>query len=602
MISHQTRWTTSGAQKLLATSCNRLPTVARYCLDVLTGNIPTGRLVFLAVERFLNDLESGAERALRFDQGGACAIVIFFRDVAFPTKPLLPYEQFIVANIFGWRKKDGTRRFTEAYIEEAKGNRKTPLAAGIGTYGFTSDDTPAAEVYVVAPTKEQAAICFKDAATIAAGPALRKKVKKYGCTNKYTSGNLSCGTSFMRPIAADRDSLDGPRPHMVIVDEEHEHKDPQVVGKLIAGFKGDPNPLVFKITNSGHDRETICWDDHEFARKVLEGIAQKDSLFAFVAHLDTCAKCRAEGKEQPNCDDCDNWLDEEVWIKTNPSLGEIVKSGYLRAQVQEALTKPAQRNLVQRLNFCIWTQSVERFISPEAWRACGFEPAAQFAGSPGAWLQDKLIALRGRVCFGGLDLGVVNDFTCLCLYFPKQSGVDVPVLLMWAWAPKEVEHHQILKERYGYDEWVRNGFLKVTSGNVTDYTTVRQDIIDLSHQVRIEELAFDPAYATEIVQNLQAAGLKMIEHRQGTMSMTYPIKEFHRSIMGRELVHGMNPLLTFMVDNLVVESDGKGNLACHKPDNPNSPRKIDGAVAAIMARGRAAANPIRTSRPRLHSL
>jgi phage terminase large subunit-like protein len=172
---------------------------------------------------------------------------------------------------------------------------------------------------------------------------------------------------------------------------------------------------------------------------------------------------------------------------------------------------------------------------------------------------------------------------------------------MWAWAPENVSHHEVLKERYGYAEWVRSKFLKLTPGNVTDYTTVRQDILDLSHHVRIQELAYDPAYATEIVQNLQAAGLKMVEHRQGTMSMTYPIKEFHRSVMGRELAHGMNPLLTFMVDNLTVQSDGKGNLACHKPDNPNSPRKIDGAVAAIMARGRAAANPIIT-RPKVSRL
>lgn len=222
-------------------------------------------------------------------------------------------------------------------------------------------------------------------------------------------------------------------------------------------------------------------------------------------------------------------------------------------------------------------------------------------GDPAAWRAGKLEALRGRYSFGGLDLGVVNDFTCLALYFPKQAGVPVAVLLLWAWAPAEAEQHSVLKERYGYDEWVRQGFLKLTPGRVTDYTTVREDIVALSRTYRIEELAYDPAYATEIVQNLLAAGVKMVEHRQGTMSMTYPIKEFHRSVIGREFVHGMNPVLTFMVDNLLVESDGKGNLACHKPDNPNSPRKIDGAVAAIMARGRAAAHPS-VVRPSVHRL
>jgi phage terminase large subunit-like protein len=571
-------------------------------LDVLTGNIAVGRLVFLAVERFMNDLRDGHKRGLYFDQGSAVSIIMFFRDVAFIKKPLLPYEQFIVANLYGWKNSDGSRRFREAYIEVAKGNRKTPLAAGIGTYGFTSDDEPAAEVYIVAPTKEQAAICFKDAVGIRdESPALRKKVKKYGCTNKYTSGNLSCGSSFMRPIAADRDSLDGPRPHLVIVDEEHEHKDRQVIGKLVAGFKQRKQPLVFKITNSGHDRETICWEDHEYSRRVLEGIVQSDTLFAYVCHLDTCPSCLSQGKEQPSCDDCDNWLDEDVWIKVNPALDQIIQREYLRTQVHEALTKAGQLNLVQRLNFCIWTQSIERFIAPDAWRACAWEPKAVHAGDPLNWFQDKLIALRGRKCFAGLDLGVVNDFTCFAAFFPKQTGVEFPVLLLWSWAPQHVDHHKVLKERYGYDDWVRNGFLKLTPGNVTDYTAVREDIQALSRQFQFEELAYDPQYATEIVQNLQRFGLTMVEHRQGTRSMTLPIKDFHRSIMGKEFAHGMNPVLTFMVDNLVVESDGKGNLSCHKPDNPNSARKIDGAVAAIMARGRAAANPTPT-RPGIYRL
>lgn len=602
MIHHKTHWKTSAAQKLLAKSCNKLPTVAQYCLDVLTGNIPTGRLVFLAVERFLADLETGHKRGLRFDQGAAGAIIIFFRDLAFAEQPLLPYEQFIAANIFGWKNADGYRRFREAYEEVGKGNRKTPFAAGIGMYGMTADDEPSAEIYIVGPTKEQSAICFKDAALMRDNrPSLRKIVSKFGCSNKYTSGNLSCGSSFMRPIAADRDSLDGPRAHMVIVEEEHEMKDGQVIGKLIAGFKNRKQPLAFKITNSGFNRQSICWEDRELARKVLEGIVEKDSLFAYVCHLDVCGKCRNQGKEFPSCDDCDSYLDENVWIKANPSLGKVLTRTYLLKQIEEALTKPGQSSLVQRLNFCIWTQSEERFISPEAWRACGFADAQEFAGNPAAWRDRMIELLKGLRCFGGLDLGVVNDFTCLSLYFPKQSKLDIPVLLMWSWAPQNVDHHQILKERYGYDEWVRGKFLKLTPGTVTDYTTVREDIEALSKHFRVAEIAYDPAYATEIVQNLMAHGVNMIEHRQGTMSMTYPIKEFHRSIMGREFTHGMNPLLTFMVDNLAVVSDGKGNLSCHKPDNPNSPRKIDGAVASIMARGRAAATPT-GPRPRVYRL
>lgn len=216
-------------------------------------------------------------------------------------------------------------------------------------------------------------------------------------------------------------------------------------------------------------------------------------------------------------------------------------------------------------------------------------------GDPVSWRRQQIETLRGKLCYGGLDLGVVNDFTCLALYFPKQKDMLKDILLLWSWVPRDVDHHQPLKERFGYDDWVRGGFVKQTPGNVTDYAVVRDDILQLDQDYHIEELAFDRAYSTQLVQELMAASVNMVEHGQGTLSMTYPIKEFQRRILGREFAHGMNPLLTFMVDNLVVRSDGKGNLTCEKPDNPKSPRKIDGAVAAIMATGRAAANPQNSS-------
>jgi len=214
-----------------------------------------------------------------------------------------------------------------------------------------------------------------------------------------------------------------------------------------------------------------------------------------------------------------------------------------------------------------------------------------YIGDPVAWRRHKIEYLKGCICFGGLDLGAVNDFTCLALYFPKQAKVTKPVLLLWAWVPADVDHHKILKERYGFDQWVDGGFLKLTLGVRTDYAVLREDILQLDRDYRIEELAFDPRLSHQLVQELEARGVSVVEHRQGPVSMTGPIQEFQRQILGRDFVHGMNPLLTFNVDNLVVEDDGRGNLMTAKPGNPNSPRKIDGAQASIMAIGRSAANP-----------
>src|ERR1700722_2181979 len=214
MVRHETSWKTSAAEALLATSCSRIPTVARYTLDVLTGKPPAGRMVFLAAERFVNDLARASSPAQSqpaqaneakqnevvhdfpyyFDQGGAVSIIKYFRDLC-PFK-LEPFQQFICANLFGWKKAGvecathphGHRRFQTAYNKIGKGSGKTPLAAGLGTYGVCADDEPAAEVYMAAPSKEQAAICFRDAVRIVEGDADHKELKKifkqHGCSGK----------------------------------------------------------------------------------------------------------------------------------------------------------------------------------------------------------------------------------------------------------------------------------------------------------------------------------------------------------------------------------------------------------------------------------
>jgi phage terminase large subunit-like protein len=384
MVQHQSKWKTSTAQSLLSKACTRIPTVARYTMDVLTGNIPAGRFVFLAVERFLDDLEraqkSDSSFPYYFDQSGAVAIIKYFRDLC--PFSLEPFQQFIVGNLFAWKKlgvtceihPTGHRRFQTAYMEMAKGNGKTPLVAGISTFGVTADDEPSAEVYIAAPSKDQAAICFRDAVRMVnESPELKRIFKQHGCSGKMLSGNLSFGTSFIRPISAEHKTLDGPRPHIIVADELHEHKTTLVLDKLTAGFKARHQPLALEPTNSGWDRETICFYHHDYSRQVLEGLIQNDAWFAYVCQLDVCPSCRAAGKEQPACDNCDSWLDEGVWIKANPGLGTILQKSYLDKQVKEALEIPATRNLKQRLNFCIWTQSEERFISPEAWRLCAWE-------------------------------------------------------------------------------------------------------------------------------------------------------------------------------------------------------------------------------------
>lgn len=609
MVHHQTHWKTSAAQKLLATACNRIPTVARYALDVLTGNIPASRLVFRAVERLLDDL-ARPDFAYHFDQGSAVSIIKFFRDLAFP---LQPFEQFIVANIYGWKDSSeceihpgGHRRFQTAYIEIGKGNRKTPLAAGIAVYGIAADDEPAAEVYIAGPGKEQAAICFRDAVRIVnENQHLRRVVKQHGCNGKMLSGNLSIGACFARPVSAEHKTLHGPRPHTVVADELHEHSSTMVLDVLTAGFKARHQPLSFEITNSGWDRNTICWYHHEHSQRVIDHMLEDEQWFAFVCGLDPCAECQTAGRLQPDpeCEKCDNWLDPDVWIKPNPGLGTTLQRAYLEKQVKDALNIPSQQTLVIRLNFCIWTQSVTRAINPEQWRQCsGLQMVDGIPESPEAWRNRMLIATRGKACFGGMDLGSTIDLVATGFWFPKQPGLAKDVLLPFFFIPSSSARQRTLKDRIPFDVWERQGFVIVTQGSATDYTVVRNQILEINANCDLIEMGYDPWNADQMVQLLIADGVNMVKHRQSIGEMTDPTKSFLKAVVSAEFEHGNNPALTWNAGNLVTHSDANGNLRPVKPENPGSAAKIDGIVASIVAKGRANANPELTSDPEVFFL
>ena len=577
---------------------------------MLTGNIPTGRLVFLAVQRFLDDL-ARPDFAYHFDQGGAVSIIKFFRDFAFP---LRPFEQFIVANLFGWKDsaecKDhvgGHRRFQTAFIEIGKGNRKTPLAAGIGLYGIAADDEPAAEVYIAGPGKDQAAICFRDAVRIVdENEYLHRKVKKHGCNDRMLTGNLSIGSCFMRPVSAEHKMLHGPRPHMVIADEVHEHVSPAVLDTLTAGFKARHQPLDFEITNSGWDRETICFYHHDHSRKVLEAILDDPQWFAFVCGLDPCEECRTQGHEQPHCDNCDSWLDPDVWIKPNPALdapdGGLQRS-YLEKQVKDALNIPSSQSLVMRLNFCIWTQSERSAIAIDQWRQCsGLLVVNDVPETPAAWRARALALMAGHKVFGGMDLSSTIDLCSTAYLVPVQEGIPRDLLIPFFFIPANSARQRVMKDRVPFDVWEREGFVIVTEGSATDYETIRKQIMEVHESCDLVEMGFDPWNADYMVQRLLADGVKMVKHQQSIGQMTDPTKQFLKAVVSAEFEHGANPPLTWNAGNLVVKGDSNGNLRPVKPDNPSSSRKIDGIVASIVAKGRANANPDVTQDPEVYFL
>lgn len=559
-----------------------LDPVTAYATTVVAGAVVASRMVRMACQRHLDDLNHQASKGLIWKPEKAQEPIDFFAEilclpehtdadevaserVTGEARPFVlePWQQFVVGSLFGWYTDKGFRRFREAYIETAKGSGKTPLGAGIMLYLLVADGEKGAQIFAAAVTREQAGLAFRDAVSmVEASPHLKDLIDQ-------RVNNLAVleDGSFFRPVSSEKRGLDGKRVHGALIDELHEHATPVVVTKMRAGTKGRRNALIVKITNSGFDRSSVCWNHHEYSRKVLEGSvtgAATENWFAFVCGLDPCATCAAAGKWFPSddCVTCDSWkVEGPHWLKANPNLGVSLPWQYVRERVGQAIGMPSEVSDVLRFNFCVWTQGFDRAIQMDRWTGCPFLPKAS-----------ELLSAR---CFGGLDLGETDDFTAWVILWELEDG-RVSAKFHY-WIP------DVAIERFPnrpYEEWQRQpDLLTVTEGDVTDYAQVRERILSDCQKYGLQAVAFDTKSARETAQLLIAEGIDMVPTTQG-FPLNEAIKKMLELIASGEMAHAHDPITTLMASNLVLVTGAKNERRIAKE---RAPDKIDGMAALAMA-------------------
>lgn len=527
--------------------------VEDYINGVLSGEIVVGRLVRLAVERHLRDLENGAARGLYFSQAAADHVIDFFSKYLRHSKGewarqrvrLEPWQMFLLSVVFGWKREDGTRRFRTSYNEIARKNGKSFIASGVGNYLFIADDEPGAEVYTAATKRDQARIVHSEAVRmIKASPVLRNRVK-------VCKDNLSVeGTaSKFEPLGADSDGTDGLNVHGGIIDELHAHKNRDMWDVLDTATGSRRQPMLFAITTAGFSRHSICWEQRDYGVKILEGTLEDDTFFAWIATID----------------EEDDWTDPKCWIKANPNLGVSAKLDDLERKAKKAKETPAAQNNFRRKHLNQWTQQDVRWLSMESWNACA-----------GVTLDESL---KGKQCWAGLDLATTNDIAALCLLFP----IDDVYIARWRfWLPRENAKERQRRDRVPYEMWIEQGKITATEGDWIDYGEIRAEINRFGDIYAIEEIAVDRWNATQLVTQLQGDGFEVVLFGQGFASMTAPTKELQRLIGAREFEHDGDPVAAWMASNVAVELDAAGNI---KPSKKKSTEKIDGIVAGVMALG-----------------
>lgn len=559
--------------------------VEAYAKAVITGEVIAGPDVRAQCARHIRDLKQGQKRGLQWSLDHAMRAIGFFRDVLrlnggqYEGKPfdLLGWQVFCIGSLFGWLSVDGTRRFRVAYIETGKGSGKSPLAAGIGMKGLVADQEPRAEIYSAAVKKDQAQILFRDAvAMVDHSPELNKRLQKSGTGERcWNLAYLEKG-SFFRPISSD-EGQSGPRPHIALIDEIHEHKTNTVIELMRAGTKSRRQALIFMITNSGSSKTGPCWGYHQYGIEVAHGTRDDDAFFPFICGLD-------EGD--------DPFASEDCWPKANPSLQEANLPGYkyIREQVTEAKGMPSKEAIVRRLNFCQWTEAENPWISLEVWK--------------GARRDFDIEDLRGRRAFAGLDLSSTTDLTGLVfLVEPAEPGEPWRLVPM-AWLPDadlKTKSERDLRSD-SYVRWVAEGHLNTTPGRAISKRIVLQRLSAMCDFFEVVSCAYDRWRIEDLMQMASDDGITlppMVPFGQGYQSMSPAIEEFERKLLNGEMVHNGHPVLNMCMANAVTSNDAAGN---RKLDKERANGRIDLAVAAVMATGAMGQAPEKPPEPQLFFL
>ena len=430
------------------------------------------------------------------------------------------------------------------------------LAAAVALYLLYADNEPSAEVYGAAADRQQASIVFDVAnQMVRMTPALMKRSKIMGATKRIV--NYS-NAGFYQVLSAEVGTKHGLNVSGLVLEDVHAQPNRKRYDDLTRGTC-DPReqPLFFLITTAGTEKESICYELHTKAVDILAGRKVDPTFYPVVFGLT----------------DEDDWHDEKNWYKANPSLGQTIQIDRVRDAYREALQNPAEENVFKQLRLNMWVSSLTRFI-PEQIFDLGNIPI-------------DMEALKGRDCYGGLDLSSTGDITAFVLIFPPRNEDEKYILLPFFWIPEETIPLRVRRGSVPYDVWQKQGYLLATEGNVIHYGFIEKFIEKLGETYHILEIAFDRWGAVQMVQNLEGMGFTVVPFGQGFKDMSPPTKEFYKLLMEGKIIHGGNPVLRWMAGNVVVETDPAENI---KPTKAKSPEKIDGIVASIMALDRCVRN------------
>lgn len=520
--------------------------VSEYVADVISGRLPSCRMVVLACQRYLDDWK---REDLYFDWHAVKKFVAFCSSLKhfkgeFAGRPidLEPWQIFIAANIFGWKKKaTGKRRYTYADVFVPRKNGKTTFAAGMALFCMMLDGESGAEVYAAAVDKEQARICFEASKELIRASMFSRVVKTYTSSLVYQKT-----ASSYKPLSKETKNKDGLNPSCAVCDERHAWQTNEIYEVLKTGIGARSQPLIFSISTAGNDTSLPYFSDIKFLKEVMLGLKEKDNHFIMLY----------------TPDDEDAWDDPLTWHKVNPNYGISLSPTYMENEYLEA----KQKGGTVLAAFC--TKNLNKWVD-----------------APTVWIADDTVKennhdldesqLLGEECYVGIDIASKTDLTCASFYFPKYKAFKYLFIIPEA---KVIE----LEDRVDYRRWAEQGWVTVAPGKVIDEEWYLERLKIELDKYNIKCIAYDPWGMWNMIQKFGRYQDVLLEYQQSIRYMSVPTKWFESAVLKSELNFMHNPILRWNMQNVVIYTDPNANI---KLDKARSRNKIDGVVATVNAIG-----------------
>ena len=465
---------------------------------------------------------------------------------------LMDWQHELLWNVYGTVREDGYRQIQYAYLEAPKKNGKTELIAALLLYHLICDGNDG-QIFCCAAEKGQAALVYEAALSMRSQNNMLKKWLKPKESMKELTNTRT--NTKAKVLSAEAYSKHGLNPTVVIFDELHAQPNRDLWDVMTFGAgAARKEPLWWVITTAGDDpdRTTVGWEQHEYARKVIDGEITDPLWYAQIYSVPEDADI----------------FDEDNWYKANPSLGVTIPIDAVRSEALAARNSPAREKLFRWLRLNQWiANKTTSWLPLTLWDSC-----------LGELTPSELI---GKRCYAGLDLSSVGDLTAVGLVFPPQDGLEDFYIMTEQWIPQENMQERVTRDHVPYDRWAKEGHIHLTPGDVIDYDFIKARLIALDRQYDIVAWGNDPWGAEKLRQDLdREADIELLEVRQNIQNMNGPMKEIERLMRVGSLKHVNNPVTRWAFGNVVVVMDGNEN---YKPKKTNRTDRIDPIVAVINA-------------------